>query len=71
LEIPFLTQSRAPVLLGRLMEKCDRKPTTVVVTLLGSDGQEHDRVSLSLPADFVMRDPSAYAVRNDLVLSGF
>jgi len=35
IQIPFLTQSRAPVLIGTLLEKCDRKPKTVVVTLYG------------------------------------
>jgi hypothetical protein len=34
IQIPFLTQSRAPGLLG-VREKCDRKLETVVVTLYG------------------------------------
>ncbi len=33
IQIPFLTQSRGPVL-GIGNPKCDRKPKTVVVTLL-------------------------------------
>ena len=32
MQIPFLTQSHAPMLMGNLLEKCDRKPETVVVT---------------------------------------
>jgi hypothetical protein len=46
IRIPFLTQSRAPVLgLGGF--KCDLRPKTVVVTLLAGD-HEDDRVSLRL-----------------------
>ena len=71
IQIPFLTQSRAPVLIGSLMEKCDRKPKTVVVTLLeGDQNQEYDRVSLDLAKDFKMADPSAYTPRSEIVLSG-
>lgn len=71
IQIPFLTQSRAPVLVGSLMEKCDRKPKTVEVTLLeGDQNQEYDRVSLDLAKDFKMADPSAYTPRSEIVLSG-
>jgi len=71
IQIPFLTQSRAPVLIGSLLEKCGRKPKTVVVTLLGSDpNQEWDSVSLELAKDFEMADPSAYAPRAEIVLNG-
>jgi hypothetical protein len=68
--IEFLTQSRRPVVNG-LFEKCDRKPTSVVVVLVatGSD-QEYDRVSLSLARDFTMADASAYALRSEIVLNG-
>src|SRR5229473_7765373 len=51
IQIPFLTQSRAPVLIGTLLEKCDRKPKTVVVTLVEADQEgerEYNRVSLDL-----------------------
>jgi hypothetical protein len=69
--VPFFTQSRAPVLNGNLFEKCDRKPKTVVVTLLGGDlGQEYDRVFLDLMKDFKKSDPSAYVLRSDVVLKG-
>ena len=69
LQVPFLTQSRAPVL--SLFEKCDRKPTAVMVTLLdGDQGREYDRVSLDLMTDFKKSDPSAYALRSEVVLRG-
>ena len=72
IQIPFLTQSHAPVLIGSLMEKCHRRPKTVVVTLLeGDQNQEYDRVSLDLAKDFKMADPSAYTPRAEIVLSGF
>src|SRR3984893_16199280 len=68
IQIPFLTQSRAPGLLG-VREKCDRKPETVVVTLMEAD-QEYDRISLDLAKDFKMADPSAYALRSEILLHG-
>lgn len=73
IQIPFLTQSRAPVLIGTLLEKCDRKPKTVVVTLVEADQEgerEYDRVSLDLARDFKMADPSAYALRSAILLHG-
>ena len=72
IQIPFLTQSRAPGLHG-IREKCDRKPETVVVTLMESDQErehEYDRVSLDLAKDFKMADPSAYALRSEILLHG-
>ena len=56
-------------MMGTLLEKCDRKPKTVVVTLVDAD-QEYDRVSLDLAKDFKMPDPSAYALRSEIVLHG-
>ncbi len=67
--IEFLTQSRRPVLMGSLREKCDRKPKTVVITLV-EDDQELDRVSLDFAKDFRMADPTAYALRSEAVLNG-
>ena len=64
----FITQSRAPVLNG-IGEKCDRRPRTVVVTLV-QGGQEYDHVSLDLAQDFKLADPSAYALRSEIVLHG-
>jgi hypothetical protein len=68
--IEFLTQSRRPVVNG-ILEKCTRRPKTVIVTLVESDGdREYDRVSLDFAKDFKMVDSSAYALRSELVLSG-
>jgi hypothetical protein len=67
LPIEFLTQSRRAVLIG-LGEKCDRKPKTVVITLVEGD-QEYDRVSLDLAKDFKMSDPTAYSLRSEVVLN--
>jgi hypothetical protein len=64
--IPFLSQSRAPVL-GLGSFKCGLRPKTVVVTLLSGD-HEYDRVSLDLAKDFQMADPTAYALHSELVL---
>ena len=70
LQIPFLTQSRAPVLVGSLGEKCDRKPTAVIVKLMNGDhSQEFDGVSLDFKKDFKMEDPSAFAARSEIVLN--
>jgi hypothetical protein len=65
----FLTQSRRPVLMGSLREKCDRKPKTVAITLVEGD-QELDRVSLDFGKDFLMADPTAYTLRSEVVLNG-
>ena len=69
IQIPFFTQSRAPLLIGEFLEKCDRKPKTIVVTLIEAD-QEYDRVSLDLAKDFKMADPCAYALRSEILLHG-
>jgi hypothetical protein len=67
--IEFLTQSRRPVVNG-ILEKCNRGPRTVIVTLVESDGDhEYDRVSLDFAKDFKMADPSAYTLRSELVLN--
>ncbi len=71
LPVDFLTQSRRPVLIGEWRQKCDRKPETVVVTLMGGDPiQEYDRVSLQLSSDFKRTDPSSYALKSEIVLKG-
>ena len=69
LQIPFFTQSHAPLLIGSLMEKCDRKPKTVIVSLRNA-AQEYDRVSLDFARDLKMVDASAYAVRSEILLHG-
>jgi len=67
--IEFLTQSRRPIVNG-LLERCDRRPETVIVTLGASDqDHEYDRVSLDFAKDFKMADPSAYTLRSELVLN--
>ena len=67
--IEFLTQSRRPIVNG-LLERCDRRPKTVIVTLAASDqDHEYDRVSLDFAKDFKMADPSAYTLRSELVLN--
>jgi|HubBroStandDraft_6_1064221.scaffolds.fasta_scaffold09709_3 hypothetical protein len=45
------TQSHAAALIGAFREKCDRKPKTVVLTLIEAD-RDYDRVSLDLAKDF-------------------
>jgi hypothetical protein len=68
--IDFLTQSHRPVVNG-ILEKCGRRPKTVIVTLVGSDQeQEYDRASLDFAKDFRMADPTAYVLRSELVLKG-
>lgn len=71
IQIPFLTQYREPVIFAGLRDKCDRKPKTVVVTLLeGEQNEERDRVSLDLAKDFTKADTTAYTARSDIVLRG-
>jgi len=70
IQIPFFTQSRAPFLNGSIPpEKCARKPETIVVSLVEND-QEYDRVSLKRDKDFKKIDPSAYALRSEIMLHG-
>jgi len=64
--IEFLTQSSKPLFKG-IHAKCERKPKTVVVTLLSGDHQS-DQVSLDLLKDFDHLDVSAYTLRQELVL---
>ncbi len=74
LQIPFLTESRPPLLVGSFRQKCDRKPKTVLVTLLvkdpSGDDQEYDRVSLDFSKDFTQADASAYSSRAEVTLDG-
>jgi hypothetical protein len=69
LQIPFLTQSPPPALFGNVLEKCERKPKTIVVSLMEAD-REDDRVALDLARDFRMVDASAYALRSEILLQG-
>jgi hypothetical protein len=68
--VEFLTQSHRPVVNG-MFEKCNRRPKTVIVTLVeGDEGHGYDPVSLDFAKDFKMADPSAYSLRSELVLNG-
>ncbi len=69
--IEFLTQSRRP-LVNDLMEKCNRRPKTVIVTLVDrAQNHEYDRVSLDFAKDFKMADLGTYyTLRSELVLDG-
>jgi hypothetical protein len=69
--IEFLTQSRRPLVNG-FGEKCNRRPKTVIVTLVKS-GQDHeyDRVSLDFAKDFKTTYSNTYfTLRSELVLDG-
>ncbi len=66
--IEFLTLSKRP-LIHNLPEKCERKPRTVNIMLIG-DGQEYEPVSLDFVKDFKSVDASAYAQRTEVVLEG-
>lgn len=68
--IEFLTQSRRPVI-NQLFEKCERKPRSVIVTLMAGDPpREYDRVSLDFAKDFRISDSSSYALRSEVLLNG-
>ena len=70
--ILFFTQSRAHAhfLNGSIPpDKCTRKPTTIVVSLIAND-QEYDRVSLDMAKDFKKIEASAYALRSEILLHG-
>jgi hypothetical protein len=69
----FLTENRKTAWCGFLspLEKCNRKPETVVITLWGSDPpQKYDRLSLDLPNDFKLSDSNTYTLRSGIVLHG-
>ena len=66
--VEFLTQSRRPVVDGKL-GKCGRSPKTVIVTLVDQD-HEYDRVTLDFAKDFKMTGSSGYIVRSEVVLDG-
>jgi hypothetical protein len=69
--VEFITQSRKPLLVGAFREKCDRKPETVIVTLVGGDpAHEYDRSSLELARDFKKTDSNTYALKSEIVLKG-
>lgn len=51
-----------------LLEKCNRKPKTVIVRLLRGDA-EHDSKTLNLAKDFDSPFPDAYMLRSPLELN--
>jgi hypothetical protein len=72
LPILFFTQSRAHAhfLNGSIPpDKCTRKPTTIVVSLIAND-QEYDSVSLDMAKDFKKIELSAYTLRSEILLRG-
>ena len=64
--IEFLTQSSKP-LLTNLKPKCDRKPSTVIVTLFAGSEQKN-QINLDFPRDFTMTDASPYTLRSEIVM---
>jgi hypothetical protein len=69
--VEFITQSRRPLLVGTFREKCDRRPKTVIVTLVGGDPvQEYERVSLELAADFKRIGSETYVLKSEIVFRG-
>jgi hypothetical protein len=70
--ILFFTQSRAHAhfLNGSIPpDKCSRKPTTVLVSLIAND-QEYDHVSLDMAKDFQKIELSTYELRSEILLHG-
>jgi hypothetical protein len=67
--IDFLTRGRRKRL---LIAQCDRKPMTVIVTLVGSGRyREYDRISLDFGKDFKTEGSGGYyTLRSELVLGG-
>jgi hypothetical protein len=69
IQIPFVTQSPPRTLIGDIRERCNRRPSVVVVTLKEGD-QEEDRISLDFSKDFKVADASAYSPRSEILLHG-
>jgi len=65
IKVPFYTQSRGSIV--GFLEKCNRKPKTVIVSLLQGD-EEHDSKTFDLVKDFDSPFPNAYTLRSPLVL---
>jgi hypothetical protein len=70
LSVDFLTQSRKPIVNGSF-EKCKRRPRSVIVTLVDSEGMhEYDRATLDFARDFAIADRTTYALKTDVFLRG-
>ena len=69
IQIPFLTRDSEHVIFASLRDRCDRRPKSVVVTLLeGDQNEERDRISLDMAKDFTKADATAYTSRSEIVL---
>ena len=64
--IEFVTQQSS--IFTNLPTRCGRKPKTVIITLLEND-QQTDQVFLDFAKNFKLADPSAYALRAQVVLN--
>lgn len=68
LSVDFLTQSRKPIVNGSF-EKCKRRPASVIVTLVNSEGtHEYDRATFDFARDFMMADRTIYALKTEVSL---
>lgn len=67
--VEFLTESRKGSVIANIGRRCDRKPKTVVITLVSGD-EEGDHVFLDFFRDFEESDPSNYTVKHEVVLRG-
>jgi hypothetical protein len=71
LSVDFLTKSRNPVINGTVLEKCKRRPTSVIMTLVDSKGtNEYDRVVFDFVRDFKLVDRTTYALKSEVLLRG-
>ena len=68
-QIPIEFVTGHSSIFSNLPARCNRKPKTIVITLLESD-QESGELDLDFIRDFKLADPSAYTLRSDLVLKG-
>jgi hypothetical protein len=54
------------------IDKCNRRPKSVLIRLIEADGIEKDRVSLKIASDFNYDEKqSEYRLRSDVVVHGF
>jgi len=69
LAVDFLTQSRKPIVNGSF-EKCKRRPTSVIVSLIDSDTHEYDRAVFDFVRDFTRADRTVWVLRPEVLLRG-
>jgi hypothetical protein len=66
--VNFYTLSRRGIL-GEWLERCERIPKAVAVTLTDAGGsKEYDRVTLKLLSDFNEPEPGSYVSKSEVVL---